>query len=332
MKNKTNDVWLFLEQDSANRVCKASLEMLTPAMPIAKRQGGKLVGIIIGSDASHSAEAAAHYPFDLIICIQGEEYAQFSHDAFTHAFCTLAEKYAPRTVMFSATAQGREFAPRVACRLETGLTADCTELSFDEENQCTRWTGPAFGGSLLAAILCCAHRPEMGTLRPGVFDPPPASNTECAEIIYEDISFPAEKIRTKLLESIPDPDAESDRLEEAEIVVCGGRGAGKAGFELIAQLADALGGVVGATRVATDLGWACESRQIGQTGKAIRPKLYIACGVSGAIQHLIGVNDKAVTVAMNTDPDAPIMKAADYAVCGDMFEVLPRLIDLIKSK
>lgn len=332
MKNKTNDVWLFLEQNAQGGICPASLEMITPALPIAKRQSGKLVGVIIARDVSQCAKEASGYPFDLVLCVQGEEYASFSHDAFTHALCTLVERYAPRTLMLSATATGREFAPRAACRLQTGLTADCTQLDFDADADCVRWTGPAFGESLLAGILCAVHRPEMGTLRPGVFDLPTPTAGNAAQVIYEDIRFDPSDIRTSLVESVADPDAESDLLERADIVVCGGRGAGEAGFELLEEFADALGGIVGATRVATDMGWAAESRQIGQTGKAIRPKLYIACGVSGAIQHLIGVNDKAVIVAVNTDPDAPIMKAADYAVCADMFDIVPRLIELLKKE
>lgn len=332
MKNKTNDIWLFLEQNTDGSLCNASLEMLTPARHVAEKQSGKVVGILIGDRLSAAVKTATAYSFDSLLCVEGEEYAEFSSDAFTYAFCSLAEKYGPRSVMIAATSAGKEYAPRIACRLQTGLTADCTQIGFNEEKQCICWTGPAFGGSLLASILCAKHRPEMGTLRPGVFELPVADGPGEIPVVYEEIRFPVEQIRTKILETIPDPDADKVNIEQAEIVVAGGRGAGKEGFVLLQQLANALGGVLGATRVATDMGWAPESRQIGQTGKAIRPRLYIACGLSGAIQHLIGVNDNATIVAINTDPDAPIMKAADYAIVGDLFEVVPQLLELLGSK
>ena len=260
-----------------------------------------------------------------VIVVDGAEYAHYSTDAYTAALYALVEKYGPTSMLIGATNNGRDLGPRLSCRLKTGLTADCTALDIDADSGNVAWTRPAFGGNLMATILCPDHRPQIGTVRPGVFKKSEPAQGK-AEILRETISVPAEQIRTQVLELIRDLGGQNVDLEGAEIIVSGGRGVGGAeGFAPVRALAEALGGVVGASRAAVDSGWIAHAHQVGQTGKTVGPKLYIACGISGAIQHLAGMSGSDVIVAINKDPDAPIFDVADYGVVGDLFEVLPVL-------
>ena len=223
------------------------------------------------------------------------------------------------------------WAPACPAVLKTGLTADCTGLDIDEESGNVAWTRPAFGGNLMATILCPDHRPQIGTVRPGVFKKSDAV-AAAAEIIKEDIHVDAADIRTQVLELIKEAEGENVDLEGAEIIVSGGRGVGgPEGFEPIKALADVLGATVGASRAAVDAGWIAHAHQVGQTGKTVGPKLYIACGISGAIQHLAGMSGSDCIVAINKDPEAPIFDVADYGVVGNLFEVLPVLTEEIKK-
>ena len=243
----------------------------------------------------------------------------------------MLEKYAPTSMLIGATPNGRDLGPRLSCRLGTGLTADCTALDIDEASGNIAWTRPAFGGNLMAVILCPDHRPQLGTVRPGVFKKPDAGEDK-AEIIREDFHVPADQIRTTLLETIREAAGEIVDLEGADIIVSGGRGVGGAdGFKIIRELADALGATVGASRAAVDEGWITHSHQVGQTGKTVGPKLYIACGISGAIQHLAGMSSSDVIVAINKDFDAPIFGVADYGFVGNLFEIVPALTAEIKK-
>jgi electron transfer flavoprotein alpha subunit len=219
----------------------------------------------------------------------------------------------------------------VSSRLHTGLTADCTSLDIDEESGNVAWTRPAFGGNLMATILCPDNRPQIGTVRPGVFKKSETVEPK-AEIIKEDIHVDAKDIRTQVLEVIKEMGDENVDLEGAEIIVSGGRGVGgPEGFDTIKLLADELGATVGASRAAVDAGWIGHAHQVGQTGKTVGPKLYIACGISGAIQHLAGMSGSDCVVAINKDPEAPIFDVADYGVVGNLFEVIPVLVEEIKK-
>ena len=222
--------------------------------------------------------------------------------------------------------------PRLSCRLKTGLTADCTAVDYDEETGNIAWTRPTFGGNLLAVIMCPAHRPQIGTVRPGVFKKGERKPENQPEIIREAISVKPERIRTRLVEVLKEAGAGSVNLENAEIIVSGGRGiGGPKGFELLQELADLLGGEVGASRAAVDSDWIGHVHQVGQTGKTVGPKLYIACGISGAIQHVAGMSGSDTIVAINKDPDAPIFNIADYGIVGDLYTVIPALIREIKE-
>ena len=331
MVNKTNDFWVFVETNEDGSAKNVGIELLNPGKELAVKQGGKLVAVIIGSNVAKAVEAANTHGADQIIVVDGPEYAQYSTDAYTIALVALIEKYAPLSMMIGATNNGRDLGPRVASRLETGLTADCTALAIDEESGKVAWTRPAFGGNLMATILCPEHYPQIGTVRPGVFKK--SAETEAkAEIIEEPIHVEAEKIRTQILEIIKEMGADDVDLENAEIIVSGGRGVGgPEGFAPVKALADALGGTVGASRAAVDSGWISHAHQVGQTGKTVAPKLYIACGISGAIQHQAGMSGSDVIVAINKDPDAPIFDIADYGIVGNLFDVLPVLTEEVKK-
>ena len=235
-------------------------------------------------------------------------------------------------MMIGATNVGRDMGPRLSCRLKTGLTADCTAVDYDEETGNIAWTRPTFGGNLLAVIMCPNHRPQIGTVRPGVFKKGERNPENQPEIIRESIAVNPEHMRTRLVEVLKEAGAGSVNLENAEIIVSGGRGlGGPKGFELIKELADVLGGEVGASRAAVDSDWIGHVHQVGQTGKTVAPKLYIACGISGAIQHVAGMSGSDTIVAINKDPDAPIFGIADYGVVGDLNTVIPALIKEIKE-
>ena len=331
MEAKTKDLWVFVETNEDGTAKNVGIELLTPGKMMAGKQGGALVAVVIGNNVDEAVKAASEHGADKVIVVDGPEYAHYTTDAYAIALCTLVEKYGPTSMLIGATNNGRDLGPRVSCRLKTGLTADCTGLDIDEESGNVAWTRPAFGGNLMATILCPDHRPQIGTVRPGVFKKSDAV-AAAAEIIKEDIHVDAKDIRTQVLELIKEADGENVDLEGAEIIVSGGRGVGgPEGFEPVKALADALGGVVGASRAAVDAGWIAHAHQVGQTGKTVGPKLYIACGISGAIQHVAGMSGSDCIVAINKDPEAPIFDIADYGVVGNLFEVLPVLTEEIKK-
>lgn len=331
MEAMTKDLWVFVETNEDGTAKNVGLELLTPGKDMAAKQGGALVAVVIGSKVDEAVKAASEHGADKVIVVDGPEYASYTTDAYAIALCTLVEKYGPTSMLIGATNNGRDLGPRVSCRLKTGLTADCTGLDIDEESGNVAWTRPAFGGNLMATILCPDHRPQIGTVRPGVFKKSDAGEAK-AEVIKEDIHVDAKDIRTQVLELIKEADGENVDLEGADIIVSGGRGVGgPEGFEPVKALADALGGVVGASRAAVDAGWIAHAHQVGQTGKTVGPKLYIACGISGAIQHVAGMSGSDCIIAINKDPEAPIFDIADYGVVGNLFEVLPVLTEEIKK-
>ena len=283
-----NNLWVFVETEE-NAVKPVGYELLAPGRALADKMGGKLVAVVIGGKVKEIAEKAVDYGADEVILVEGEEYFNYSTDAYSYAMKTLVEKYKPSTILIGATNNGRDLGPKMACDLNTGLTADCTMLDYDAETGNMIWTRPAFGGNLMAMILCPNHRPQLGTVRPGIFKKPEPVTGRVGTVICEDIHIAPDQIRTKLLDRIKEV-AEAVNLEEAEIIVSGGRGVGSPeGFEIIRKLAEALNATVGASRAVVDAGWIPHAHQVGQTGKTVSPRLYIACGISGAIQHAAGI-------------------------------------------
>ena len=332
MEALTKDLWVFIETEPNGSAKNVGLELLAAGRGLADKQGGALIGVVIGSGADAAVKSATAYGADKVIVVDGKEYEHYTTDAYATAMYELVTKYGPTSILIGATNNGRDLGPRLSCRLKTGLTADCTSLAIDEESGNVAWTRPAFGGNLMATILCPDTRPQIGTVRPGVFKKCAPDEARTAEVIQENIHVAPEKIRTELLEVIKEAAGEIVDLEGAEIIVSGGRGVGgPEGFKPIQELAEVLGATVGASRAAVDSGWIGHSHQVGQTGRTVGPKIYIACGISGAIQHVAGMSSSKCIIAINKDETAPIFNVADYGVVGDIFEILPILTAEIKK-
>jgi electron transfer flavoprotein alpha subunit len=329
-KEDFKGVWVYIEQvDGQAR--NVGYELLNEGRKLADAMGQELAGVLIGDNVDQLAKEVFARGADKIYLVEGKEFTHYSTDAYTITLTDLIHTYKPAVILMGATNDGRDLGPRVACRVGTGLTADCTNLGIDEASGLVAWTRPAFGGNIMATILCPDHRPQMGTIRPNVFKRSVPDYSRSGEIIKVASKVKAADIRTKLLDLIR-VGTESVNLEEAEIIVSGGRGMSKPeSFALIEELAKALGGAVGASRAVVDAGWKPALYQVGQTGKTVGPKVYFACGISGAIQHVAGMSSSDIVIAINKDPDAPIFKIANYGIVGDVMEVIPALIDEIKK-
>ena len=326
-----NDVWVFYE--CFNGVPKSvGPQLLGQGRKLADGLKQKLCAVIIGEDVKMAITSASEYGADKIYVVQGEEYKHYSSDAYGNVFLKLCEKYNPNTILIGATANGRDLGSKIAVSLRTGLTADCTALSVDEATGNVVWERPAFGGNLYAQILCSETRPQMGTCRPGAFKEPEKVLSNQPEVISETIRTPSESIRTKVLDFIKACEEHDMNLEEAEVIVSGGRGM-KSGenFALLRELADLLHGTVSCSRAAVDAGWLPQSRQVGQTGTTVTPKIYFACGISGAVQHVAGMNESETIIAINNDETAPIFEVADYCIVGDVFDIIPALVKELKA-
>jgi len=320
------NVWVYIETEHG-KAKSVGLELLNAGRGLLA-ENEKLIAILVGYNLLNAAEKAIEYGADQAILVESAEYEDYNTDIFTSVFQQLIAIYKPSVVLFGATSNGRDLAPRVACRLKTGLTADCTNLSIDNENGNVEWTRPTFGGNLMAVITCPYSRPQMGTVRPGVFKKSTPDPERKGEIIYKSIDIPQKQIRTRLLEFIKYPSISSVNLEQAEIIVAGGRGMGNAeNFTLLRDLASVMNAAIGASRVAVDSGWIDHIYQIGQTGKTVSPKIYFACGISGSLQHLAGITSADTIIAINHDPNAPIFKVADFGIVGDLFKIIPAIIE-----
>ena len=316
-KTKYKGVWVFIEQ-SGGQVKGVAHELLGEGRKLADELGEELAGVLIGSNVESQCQELFASGADKVYLVEGPEYAHYNTEAYTVAFVDLIDTYKPASILVGATNDGRDLGPRIAARTRTGLCADCTGLSIDEETKLVKWTRPAFGGNIMADILCPEHRPQMGTVRPKVFKKPVPDPSRKGEIVKAASKVKAEDLKVKLLEVIS-VCTSNCKLEEADIIVSGGRGLGKPeNFCVVEDLALTLGGAVGASRAAVDAGWKPALHQVGQTGKTVGPKIYFACGISGAIQHLAGMSSSDTIIAINKDPDAPIFKVADYGIVGDV--------------
>lgn len=326
------DVWVFYEcfQGTPKSV---GPQLMGQGRKLANGLKQKLCAVIIGKDVEKAIKSASEYGADKIYVVKGEEYENYSADAYGHVFLKLCQKYDPNTILIGATVNGRDLGSKIAVSLRTGLTADCTALSVDESTGNVVWERPAFGGNLYAQILCSETRPQMGTCRPGAFKEPEKDLHNQPEIIAESIRTPSELIRTKVTEFIRACEDNNMKLDEAQIIVSGGRGM-KSGenFALLRELADLLHGTVSCSRAAVDAGWLPQTRQVGQTGTTVAPRIYFACGISGAVQHVAGMSESETIIAINKDQTAPIFEVADYCIVGDVFEIIPALIKELKAK
>ncbi len=328
--NEYSNIWVYIETEGG-KAKSVGYELLHAARPLADQKGCELIAVVIGYQAESAAREAIGYGADRVFLIDAPEYANYTTDAFANVLTALTEKYRPETLMIGATNNGRDLAPRVAARIKTGLTADCTEIGIDEDTGNMAWTRPTFGGNLMAVIMCPDHRPQMGTVRPGVFRKGAFDASRRGEIVRETCRVSPDEIRTKLIERVQEV-ADAVNLEEAEIIVAGGRGVGSAdNFRLIHELADVLGAKVGCSRAVVDAGWVSHIHQVGQSGKTVTPRLYIAIGISGAIQHLAGIAGAEKVLAVNKDPEAPIFSVADVGIVGDLNEVVPALIHAFRE-
>ena len=348
--SKYKDVWVYIEQREG-KIMNVALELLGEGRRLSREISGdcNVCGLIIGHDTDHLIEELYAYGADKVYQIDDELLKNYTTDGYAKVMTDAIKEYKPEIVLFGATHIGRDLAPRVAARLDTGLTADCTRLDVKTENYIEyleknttldtskirektdninlKQTRPAFGGNIMATIICPKRRPQMSTVRPGVMQKLEKDESRKGELIKVNHKLSKSDIRTEVLEVVK---AAKERvsLTDAEIICSGGRGLGDpSGFELIKKLADKVGGVVGSSRAAVDAGWIDHSHQVGQTGTTVKPKIYFACGISGAIQHLAGMQTSDIIVAINKDPEAPIFEIADYGIVGDLYKVVPQIIE-----
>ncbi len=316
-------IWVFAEQRHG-KIAPVVLELLGEGRRLADALDTHLAAVLLGHDIGEKASELVAHGADRVYVADDPVLKDFNGDAYAAVLADLTREHKPEIVLTGATAIGRSFVPRVAARLGTGLTADCTGLEVNPETRELLQTRPAFGGNILATILCPNHRPQMATVRHKVFKQLQNDPGRRGEIMAVAMNGAA-ALRSEVLKTIEEIEA-TVNITEADIIVSGGRGVGSGGnFSVIEALARAVGGAVGATRGAVDAGWMPYSHQVGQTGKTVCPKLYIACGISGAVQHLAGMQSSDVIVAINKDPEAPIFEVATYGIVGDLFEVVPML-------
>ena len=311
-------IWVFAEQREG-KLQKVSLELLGEGKRLANELGVKLTAILLGNNVEGLAPILGEHGADEVLVAESPELEHYTTDGYTKVICDLANERKPGIIFIGATFIGRDLGPRVAARLAVEVS-DGALLA----------TRPAFGGNLMATIACPDHRPQMATVRPGVFTKSTEKNTE---FVVENVKVQIEPsdIRTQVLEIVK-ANKEIIDIGEAKVIVSGGRGVGsEENFELLRQLAHALGGVVAGSRAAVEKGWIDAAYQVGQTGKTVKPTIYVACGISGAIQHVAGMQDSDMIIAINKDETAPIMKVADYGIVGDLNKVIPEMITQLKE-
>jgi electron transfer flavoprotein alpha subunit len=330
VSSENRGVWVYAEQRNG-KIKNVSLELLAKGRELADTLKTDLSAVLLGY-SPEGAEQLIAQGADKVYQVDSPELASNPEDLLTYQLTGLIRRYQPEIVLAGATALGRSFIPRVAAAVKCGLTADCTGLEIDIEKRQLLQTRPTFGGNIMATIICPSGRPQMSTVRPRVFKKLVPDASRRGQIIKLDFGGEGMVSRTKLLGFVEDI-TERVKLDEADVVVSGGRGLGKPeNFKLIEQLAKALGAAVGSSRPPVDEGWIPYSHQVGQTGKTVCPKLYIACGISGAVQHLAGMQTADTIVAINTDPSAPIFEAATYGIVGDLFKVVPAMVSCLSSE
>ena len=324
------DIYVVVEQVDGV-VQKVGIELIGIASKLAADLGQEVVAVLLGKEVKGLAENLIHHGANKVICVEDPILEHYATEPYTKALNAIVEAKKPEIVLYGATSIGRDLAPRVSARVHTGLTADCTKLEIDPETKLLLMTRPAFGGNIMATIVCKEFRPQMATVRPGVMQALPTDTSRTGEVELFKVEFTDADMNIKIREVIKEKHAKVD-ITEAKVLVSGGRGIGNAEyFDVLKELADELGGLVTSSRANVDAGWIGRERQVGQTGKTVRPDLYMACGISGAIQHLAGMEDSEFIVAINKDAQAPIFDVADLGVVGDLHKIMPRLIDKVRA-
>ena len=324
------DIYVVVEQVDGV-VQKVGIELIGIASKVAADLGQEVVAVLLGKEVKGLAENLIHHGANKVICVEDPILEHYATEPYTKALNAIVEAKKPEIVLYGATSIGRDLAPRVSARVHTGLTADCTKLEIDPETKLLLMTRPAFGGNIMATIVCKEFRPQMATVRPGVMQALPTDTSRTGEVELFKVEFTDADMNIKIREVIKEKHAKVD-ITEAKVLVSGGRGIGNAEyFDVLKELADELGGLVTSSRANVDAGWIGRERQVGQTGKTVRPDLYMACGISGAIQHLAGMEDSEFIVAINKDAQAPIFDVADLGVVGDLHKIMPILIDKVRA-
>lgn len=325
------NVWVFAEQREGN-LQKIALELVGEGKRLADKLGVDVCAVLIGYEVKELSKTLFEYGADKVYLIEDELLKNYTTDGYTKVISELAEEEKPEILLIGATNIGRDLAPRIASRITTGLTADCTHLDIDMETRTLLQTRPAFGGNLMATIINTEFRPQMSTVRPGVMSKLEPVSGKTGELIKVTPNITSDDIRIKVLDIVHEK-RKGVLIEEADVIVSGGRAmGGPEGFEVLKPLAEKLGGEIGSSRAAVDSGWISKPHQVGQTGKTVKPTIYIACGISGAIQHLAGMKDSDVIIAINKDPNAPIFNIANYSILGDFREVVPALVEALGDK
>lgn len=323
-------VYVFVQQVD-NKVTSVSYELIGRGKELAKDLGTEVTAVLLGYKVDVLCSNLAKYGADKILIVDDPILETYMTEPYVQAMYEVINTHKPEIVLFGATAIGRDLAPRVSARVHTGLTADCTKLEIDPETKNLMMTRPAFGGNIMATILCPNHRPQMATVRPGVMQMADIIENAKASVEMFKINDLASHKNVEIMEVVKKTANKID-IQDAKILVSGGRGMGcPENFKLLEDLAQALGGTVSSSRACVDAGWVEKDRQVGQTGKTVRPNLYIACGISGAVQHVTGMEESDIIIAINKDPGAPIFEVADYGIVGDALKILPQFTEQVKK-
>ncbi|MCA1029424.1 electron transfer flavoprotein subunit alpha/FixB family protein [Bacillus timonensis] len=323
-------VWVYIEQEEG-KVVDVSLELLGAGRKLADKLDVPLSGVLLGDNVKELSKVVFEHGADQVYVIDDPILMQYRTETYMTGVNMLCKKYHPEIFLYGATPNGKDLASAVATDISTGLTADTTILDVDVDKRLLEASRPAFGGNIMATILCKKHRPQMATVRPKVMKALPREEGRTGEVIEETIDLKEENVRTKVLEIVKNVNKKVN-LQDAHVVVAGGKGLGdEKGFKLIHELAEVVGGTVGASRDVVEAGWIGHEYQVGQTGETVTPKLYFAIGISGAIQHVVGMKNSEFIIAINKDPDAPIFDVATYGIVGDAHVIVPKLIEQFRS-
>lgn len=330
MFSEYRGILVFIEQRD-NEIQKVSMELLGKGRELADALGVSVTAAVLGYNIENLSADLISHGADKVILVDNEMLKLYLTEPYTKALYNVIQDQKPEIVLFGATSIGRDLAPKVSARVHTGLTADCTSLEIEEETRNLLMTRPAFGGNIMATIICPDFRPQMSTVRPGVMQKMAADASRKGEVVEFDAQLNASDMNVEILEYVKETKAKAN-IEEAGILISAGRGVGsKENIEPLYELSDTVGGLVSGSRAVIDSGWLDKERQVGQTGKTVRPEVYFACGISGAIQHIAGMEESELIIAINKNPEAPIFEIADVGIVGDVAKVVPLVTDLIKK-